>query len=46
MTNEPSGNFIIGSEIGQDGKLSFKEAIWAGGQGSSLILKIYITMGR
>ncbi|GJJ10502.1 hypothetical protein Clacol_004728 [Clathrus columnatus] len=34
MTNEPSGNFIIGSEIGSDGTLSFGNAIWAGGQGS------------
>jgi len=34
MTNEPSGNFIVGSEIGSDGKLTFKDAIWAGGQGA------------
>ncbi|KAF8520536.1 hypothetical protein JB92DRAFT_2828142 [Gautieria morchelliformis] len=34
ITNDPDGNFIVGSDIGPDGKLTFKDAIWAGGRGA------------
>jgi len=34
ITNEPNGNFIVGSEIGTDGKLTFKHATFAGGRGA------------
>jgi len=34
ITNQPDGNFIVGSDIGNDGKLTFKDAIWAGGRGA------------
>ncbi|KAF8520244.1 hypothetical protein BU17DRAFT_75781 [Hysterangium stoloniferum] len=34
ITNEPDGNYIIASDIGADGKLTFKHAIWAGGRGA------------
>ncbi|KAF8520247.1 hypothetical protein BU17DRAFT_65589 [Hysterangium stoloniferum] len=34
ITNEPDGNFIVGSDIGADGKLTFKHATWAGGRGA------------
>ncbi|KAF8520248.1 hypothetical protein BU17DRAFT_65590 [Hysterangium stoloniferum] len=37
ITNEPDGNFIIGSDIGADGKLTFKHATFAGGQGAHAI---------
>jgi hypothetical protein len=36
ITNRPDGNFIVGSDIGSDGKLTFNDAISAGGRGSSL----------
>jgi hypothetical protein len=33
ITNQPDGNFIVGSDIGSDGKLTFNDAIWVGGRG-------------
>ncbi|KIJ46200.1 hypothetical protein M422DRAFT_250238 [Sphaerobolus stellatus SS14] len=37
MTNEPTGNFIISSAIGNDGKVSIKSATFAGGVGSKIL---------
>ncbi|KIJ46197.1 hypothetical protein M422DRAFT_250236 [Sphaerobolus stellatus SS14] len=37
MTNEPTGNFIVSSAIGRDGKVAVKAAISAGGVGLRII---------
>jgi len=34
ITNQPDGNFIVGSDIGADGRVTFGDAIWAGGRGA------------
>jgi len=34
MTNEPSGNYLVSSVIGDDGKLSLYEAVYTGGVGA------------
>ncbi|THU97699.1 hypothetical protein K435DRAFT_965340, partial [Dendrothele bispora CBS 962.96] len=33
MTNEPTGNYIIASDIGSDGKLNTRRAVYTGGLG-------------
>ncbi|KAG7096818.1 hypothetical protein E1B28_004227 [Marasmius oreades] len=33
ITNEPNGNFIVSADISQDGKLTLRQAISAGGSG-------------
>jgi hypothetical protein len=33
MTNEPTGNYIIASDIGSDGKLNPRRAVYTGGLG-------------
>lgn len=33
MTNEPSGNFVVASNIGRDGRLTFARAVSAAGRG-------------
>ncbi|KIJ46198.1 hypothetical protein M422DRAFT_250237 [Sphaerobolus stellatus SS14] len=37
LTNEPTGNFIISSVIGNDGKLAVKSATYAGGVGDKVV---------
>jgi len=34
MTNEPTGNFLVASKIGTDGKVVPIEAVWTGGKGA------------
>ncbi|KAJ7733173.1 hypothetical protein B0H16DRAFT_1892895 [Mycena metata] len=34
MTNEASGNYLVSSSIGSDGKLTLHEAVYTGGNGS------------
>ncbi|KAG7092934.1 hypothetical protein E1B28_009239 [Marasmius oreades] len=33
ITNEPDGNFVVSADIGQDGKLTLRQAVPAGGSG-------------